>query len=68
MIETCPSCKKNLTYAVEGQKYSKVIGVEVPQVYDGTLFWQCPSCKHEWPRFTPGTRLYDVAILEIAGS
>jgi hypothetical protein len=33
------------------QYYSKVIGVEQPGVYDGTLYWCCPFCKGKWHRF-----------------
>lgn len=28
------------------------MGVNVPGVYDGALFWRCMFCGHEWHRFT----------------
>lgn len=31
--------------------WSKLIGVEVPGVYDGVLLWECPACKTKFPRF-----------------
>lgn len=32
-------------------KFSRLIGVEIRGKYDGVWKWQCPDCKHEWPRF-----------------
>ena len=36
-------------------KFSRLVGVELPHThpahYDGVSLWQCPDCKHEWPRF-----------------
>lgn len=46
----CPKC---------GHK--TVWGVEVRGEYDGVLFWECPACKHAWPRFPEGTRWHQVA-------
>lgn len=38
------------------------VGVEIQGVYDGTLYWVCPSCDHAWPRWTDGAgRLTDAA-------
>jgi len=31
--------------------YSRMIGVEVPGVYDGVLYWACPDCGAKWHRF-----------------
>jgi len=39
--------------------YSRMIGVEVPGVYDGVLYWSCPDCGARWHRFKP----YGWAIL-----
>ena len=44
--ERCDNCDADLT---AGQ-YSKVIGVEIPGVYDGVLYWECPYCWYAWPR------------------
>lgn len=32
--------------------FSRKIGVEVPGVYDGVLYWQCPDCGWRWHRWT----------------
>jgi hypothetical protein len=40
----------------EERFYSRVIGIEVSEVYDGVLFWQCPDCGgrwHRWPENGP---------------
>lgn len=29
-------------------------GIEIPEAYDGVLFWSCPYCHEAWPRFTEG--------------
>lgn len=29
----------------------RTIGVELPGVYDGILFWQCPDCGYRWHRW-----------------
>jgi hypothetical protein len=39
--------------------YSRMIGHEVPGVYDGVLYWACPDCGARWHRFKP----YGWAIL-----
>lgn len=37
-------------------KFSRLVGIEYghdhPEHYDGVSEWQCPDCKHRWPRFT----------------
>lgn len=40
------------------EHYSKLIGVEIPWVYDGTLFWECPFCQNRTHRFAEGTSLW----------
>lgn len=36
-------------------KFSRLVGVELsrdhPEHYDGVSYWQCPDCKHQFPRF-----------------
>lgn len=49
--ETCPHCGVRLDYEVDGQTYSRVVGVEVSPIYDGVLFWRCPECGGYWHRF-----------------
>ena len=34
-----------------------IMGVEVPGVYDGALFWQCMACGHPFHRFEVGDPL-----------
>lgn len=31
--------------------WKRKVGIEVRGAYDGVLIWQCPDCKHMWPRF-----------------
>jgi len=31
-----------------------MVGVEVPGVYDGVLYWECPDCGAAWHRWTEG--------------
>ncbi len=28
-----------------------IIGVEIPGVYDGVLYWACPACDRLWHRW-----------------
>lgn len=62
--ETCPHCNGDLRgapipqeyidkgyYADGVTHYSRIIGVEIPGVYDGCLFWMCPDCGGRWHRF-----------------
>jgi hypothetical protein len=36
-------------------RFSRIVGVELPhdhpEHYDGVSYWQCPYCRHQWPRF-----------------
>ena len=44
--------------------YERTIGVEIPGLYDGMLFYQCPDCGGRWHRFLafgPGARLHELA-------
>jgi ssDNA-binding Zn-finger/Zn-ribbon topoisomerase 1 len=50
----CPKCG-----------YGQPWCIEVRGVYDGGLFWECPSCQHMWPRFPEGTKLHRVALEKI---
>ena len=33
-------------------RYSRIIGVEDPMVYDGVSWWKCPDCGTMWDRWT----------------
>ncbi len=61
--ETCPLCGVDLqgpevpeqSQAMYGAThFSKKIGVEVPEICDGVLYWQCPACGGRWHRFLDG--------------
>ncbi len=58
----CPKCRADFQgapipqeYIDEGYfdpgvtHYSRLIGVEESEIYDGIIRWRCPDCKHEWP-------------------
>lgn len=49
--EACPACQARLSYEVDGKTYSRVIGIEIPGVYDGVLYWRCPCCGYDWHRW-----------------
>jgi hypothetical protein len=50
----CPNCKADPT---------NWIGVEIPGVYDGVLYWQCQRCGSGMPRaFAIGSRLRGLSI------
>jgi hypothetical protein len=38
------------------QYYSHLIGVEIPGIYDGICYWQCPVDGERWHRFQAGDR------------
>lgn len=42
--------------------YSKVIGYEFSNVYDGILIWGCQKCGAFWPRFNPPDRRHRIAV------
>ena len=48
----CKFCHADLSYEVDGKKYSKLIGVEIRGEYDGVSYWHCPVCTVYWSRFT----------------
>lgn len=47
--------------APEDRFFSNLCGVEVPGVYDGTLFWRCPSCCGDFHRWPEGHELRRIA-------
>ena len=48
----CPKCGSDWEYEVKGEKYSRLIGIEDPKVYDGVSWWRCPDCGATWSRWT----------------
>lgn len=74
-LNQCPHCRTNLiggliadTVGEEAAKHyagthwRKEIGVEIPEVYDGTLYYRCPDCGGAWHRWAPGSGLHEKAI------
>ena len=43
---SCPECKASW----KDGEYSKVIGIEYPDKYDGTYEWLCPFCNVRFVR------------------
>lgn len=41
--------------------YPTCLGVEVPTVHHGALYWECPRCFHTWHYWHPTHRLYAAA-------
>jgi hypothetical protein len=70
MYKVCPHCMSDLKGDAVPDKYqhwygeithyNRAIMVEIPGVYDGGLFYQCPDCGGRWPRFSKG-RLHEAA-------
>jgi hypothetical protein len=81
--DVCPRCKADLRgkpipeeylraghygeWDGEPQWYSRTIGVEIPWVYDGVLFWQCPDCGGRWHRWAKGYEFRDLAEPYVSG-
>lgn len=60
-MEECPYCfidlrGSQLPGTDPPQYYSKLMGIEVPGLYDGILYYECPSCQGKMHRFRKGTR------------
>ena len=36
----------------EPYHFSKLLGIEVREKYDGISYWMCPFCKTQWDRWT----------------
>jgi hypothetical protein len=61
--EQCPTCFADLQASeIPGtdpvRHYSRLIGVEIPSVYDGVLYYECPFCTDRFHRFRDGTDLW----------
>lgn len=58
--EQCPMCYTDLRGSPvpdtdPPEYYTNLIHVEIPWLYDGTLFYECPFCDARFHRFRPGT-------------
>lgn len=59
--QTCPVChadwrgkkiqEKHREYYGNHTHFSRLLAHEISDVYDGVLYWQCPDCKNNFPRF-----------------
>jgi hypothetical protein len=73
-VNVCPHCNSSLIgdpipqeyidrgyYRPGATHFRREIGVEIPGVYDGVLFWQCPDCAGRWHRWPEGHELRERA-------
>lgn len=60
-------CLENHHYGKEAQYFYRSISVEVPKVYDGGLYVQCPDCEGTWHRWPEGHPLRAKAKTYIHG-
>lgn len=42
--------------------YSRKIGIEERDIYDGILVWLCPDCRYMWPRFDAPDWRHNAAV------
>lgn len=42
--------------------HHREIGIEIPGVSNGVLFWECPDCGGQWHRFDITSRMHHVAL------
>lgn len=61
--EQCPACLTDLRGAAIPETdpvkyYSHLIMVEIPTIYDGGLFYECPYCSSRFHRWREGTDLW----------
>jgi len=42
--------------------FKHLIGIVDPRGYDGVSYWQCPSCKTTWNRFTNKEEVIDDSL------
>lgn len=57
----CPICQSSFVgkeiphehrhYYGEKTNYSKLIGIDLPHLYDGIIMWTCPNCRTYFRRF-----------------
>lgn len=66
LSQECPTCFADLRGAPipntnPVRYYSHLIHVELPYIFDGTLFYECPNCETRYHRFAPESNLYQRA-------
>lgn len=47
----------------ERRYFSEVIGVQIPELYDGVAYWACPKCGARWHRFPAPGRIRDALAI-----
>jgi hypothetical protein len=62
LLSECPVCKglwdggpvpkKYRKFYSAPYRFSRLVGVEIPEKYDGISYWECPDCKTQWDRWT----------------
>lgn len=57
-LPRCPRGCANEYEASDGRTGTRVIGHEVPGLYDGIAYWSCPTCGTSWHRFGPPGRVH----------
>ena len=75
--DPCPHCGADLCgpaipeeskkWYGEYTNFSRVIGIEHSEIYDGTLYYRCPDCGGTWHRFSEGRPLHAEAAPFIHG-
>ena len=66
----CPHCHADLRGGLipgtgvsqPPEYYDRTLSVEIPSLYDGGLFYECPDCGGRWHRWSEGTYQYDRAV------
>ena len=61
-LGTCPVCGSNWDggeipadikeHYNEPYRWSRLISIEDPMIYDGISWYRCPDCKSQWDRWT----------------
>lgn len=53
----CPHCGADLEIVVGldpgTTRPEPVVGVEIPEVFDGVLYWMCANCRGAWHTWPP---------------
>jgi hypothetical protein len=77
VIEFCPHCGVSLQgpeIPPEDRKwfggathFNRRISIEIPDVYDGVLFYMCPLCSGRWHRWPEGHHYHNLAAPYVNG-
>lgn len=78
-VRNCPGCGSDQRgdeipakyadcYPSGATHYWRTIMIEIPGVYDGGLYFQCPNCGHRWHRWPEGHHLRAKAEPYVSGA